>query len=161
MALQFGHEALAEPHHFVVALALGIEIRTALAAAHHQSRQRVLENLLEGQELQDAEIDRRMKAQAALIRPDGAVHLDAVTAVDPHGAEIVEPRHAEQDDPFGFHDAFEQVCRLVFRMLAQNETQRIQHFLYRLMKLRFGRVLRLHLIHDFVDIVTRRGFGPV
>src|ERR1019366_6506286 len=48
VAAQFGHEALAEAHHFVVALALGIEIGAALAAAHGQRGQRVLEDLLEG-----------------------------------------------------------------------------------------------------------------
>ena len=105
--LQLGHEALAEAHNFVVALALGIEVGAAFAAAHHQRRQRILEDLLERQELQDAEIDGRMEAQAALVGPDGAVHLDTVTAIDLHVAVIVEPRHAEHDDAFGFHDAFE------------------------------------------------------
>src|ERR1700675_1358686 len=47
--LQFGHEALAEAHYFVVALALGIEIRTALAATHGQRSERVLEHLFERQ----------------------------------------------------------------------------------------------------------------
>ncbi len=79
---QFGHEALAEAHDFVVALALGIEIRSALAAAHGQRGQRVLEDLLKGQELQNAEIDRRMEAQPALVGTDGAVHLDAEAAID-------------------------------------------------------------------------------
>src|ERR1700681_4230516 len=47
---QFGHEALAEAHHFVVALALGIEIAPALAAAHGQRGERILEDLFERQE---------------------------------------------------------------------------------------------------------------
>jgi hypothetical protein len=34
VAEQFGHEALAETHHFGVALALGVEIRPAFAATH-------------------------------------------------------------------------------------------------------------------------------
>ena len=52
VAEQLGHERLAETHDFVVALALGIEVAAALAAAHHDRRQAVLEDLLEGQELQ-------------------------------------------------------------------------------------------------------------
>src|SRR5882762_7272476 len=47
VAIEFGHEALAETHDFVVALALGIEIRTTLAAAHGQRGQRILEDLFE------------------------------------------------------------------------------------------------------------------
>ena len=53
MAVELGHEALAEAHDLVVALALGIEIGAALAAAHRQAGQRVLEGLLEGEELED------------------------------------------------------------------------------------------------------------
>ena len=108
VALQFGHEALAEAHHFVVALALGIEIRSALAAAHGQRGERILEYLLKCQELQDAEIHRGMEAQSALVGADGAVHLDAETAVDLNVALIVEPRHAEHEDALGLDNSFEQ-----------------------------------------------------
>src|SRR5208337_559772 len=45
VAAEFGHEALAEAHDFVVTLALGIEVRTALAAAHGKRGERVLEYL--------------------------------------------------------------------------------------------------------------------
>jgi hypothetical protein len=86
VAEQLGHEALAEAHDFVVALALGIEVGAALAAAHGERGEAVLEDLLEGQELEDAEVDGRMEAQAALVRADGAVHLDAEAAVDLDGA---------------------------------------------------------------------------
>ena len=53
VAVELGHEALAEAHDLVDALALGIEVGAALAAAHRQAGQRVLEGLLEGEELQD------------------------------------------------------------------------------------------------------------
>jgi hypothetical protein len=42
MAEQFGHEALAEPHHLEIRFALGIEIAAALAAAHGQRGQAFL-----------------------------------------------------------------------------------------------------------------------
>src|SRR5271169_6668241 len=48
---------------------------------HGQRGQRVLEDLLKGEELQDAQIDRGMEAQAALVGADGAVHLDAEAAI--------------------------------------------------------------------------------
>src|SRR6185503_6150532 len=74
---QLGHERLAEAHHLAVGLALGVEVAAALAAAHGQRRQAVLEHLLEGEELQDAEVDAGVEAQPALVRTEGAAHLDA------------------------------------------------------------------------------------
>src|SRR5581483_5365637 len=59
---EFGHKTLAESHDFVVALALGIEVGSAFAAAHGQRSQRILQNLFKCQEFQNAKIDRRMEA---------------------------------------------------------------------------------------------------
>ena len=153
---QLGHEALAEAHDFVVALALGIEVRAALAAAHGQRGQRVLEHLLEGQELQDAEVDRRMEAQAALVGADGAVHLNAEAAIDLDIVMIVKPRHAEHDKALGFGDALKNFRGDVFRMSLQHRAQRLKYFLHRLMKFRLGGVLGLYQRHNFVDVVRRR-----
>jgi hypothetical protein len=65
-------------------LPLGSKSAAALAAAHGQRGQRVFKNLLESQELQDAQVHRGVKPQAALVRADGAVHLDAEAPVDLH-----------------------------------------------------------------------------
>src|SRR5207302_11038571 len=111
MALQFGHEALTEAHHFAVALALGIEIRSALAAAHGQRGERILEHLFKRQELQDAEIHARMEAQSALVWADGAVHFNAESAVDLNVALVIEPWHAEHDDSLVLDNSFEQTRR--------------------------------------------------
>ncbi len=105
VAIQLGHERLAEAHHFVVALALGVEVRAALAAAHGQRGQGILEDLFEREELKHPDIDRRMKAQAALVRADGAVHLDAVATVDAHLALVVDPGYAEHDGALGLDHA--------------------------------------------------------
>ncbi len=43
VAIQLAHEGLAEAHHLARAAALGIEVRAALAAAHRQRGERVLE----------------------------------------------------------------------------------------------------------------------
>ena len=155
VAAELGHEALAEAHDFVVALALGIEIRSAFAAAHGQRGQRVLEDLLEGQELQDAEIDRGMEAQAALVGADGAVHLNAEAAIDLNVALVVKPRNAEHQDALGLHDALKDAGRDVFRMPLQHQAQRVEHFLYCLVEFRLGGVLGLHQGHNIVDVVAR------
>src|SRR5262249_2803894 len=56
---QLVHQCLAETHHLALALALGIEVRTALAAPHRKARERVLERLLEAQEFENAQRDGR------------------------------------------------------------------------------------------------------
>ncbi len=70
--VQFGHEALAEAHDLVVRLPLGVEVGAALAAADRQAGQGVLEDLLEAEELDDAEVDGRVEAQAALVGAEGS-----------------------------------------------------------------------------------------
>ena len=49
-----------------------------------------------------------MEAQSALVGADGAVHLDAESAIDLDVALVVEPRNAEHDDALGLDNAFEQ-----------------------------------------------------
>ena len=107
VAGELGHEALAEPHHFVIGLALGVKVRAALAAAHGERGEGVLEDLLESQEFQDAEVDARVEAQAALIGADGAVHLDAEAAVDLVAALVILPGYAEGDDALGLDNPVE------------------------------------------------------
>ena len=57
---ELGHKALAEAHDLVVALALGVKIGAAFAAADCKSCQRVLENLLKTEKLDDTDVNRRM-----------------------------------------------------------------------------------------------------
>jgi hypothetical protein len=49
---QLAHERLAEATDFSVALALGVEISTALATAHVKASQGILEGLFETKELE-------------------------------------------------------------------------------------------------------------
>ena len=56
MAVKLVHESLTETHHLSIALAAGREVGAALASAHGQSGERVLESLLESKEFEDAEI---------------------------------------------------------------------------------------------------------
>ena len=91
MAVQLAHEGLAETHDFRVALALGVEIRATLAAAHGQRGQGVFEGLFKRQELQHPQIHRRVEAQATFVRANGAVHLNAEATVNPHFAFVIHP----------------------------------------------------------------------
>ena len=121
MPRELGHEALAEVHDLDVRLALGVEVGAALAAAHGKPGQAVLEGLLEGQELQDAEVHAGMKADAALVRTDRVAVLHAVAAVDLNFAFVVLPGHAKHDHAVGFRQARENVC---FRVLGMFEQER-------------------------------------
>src|SRR5262249_51635303 len=91
MPVQFGHERLAEASDLGVALALRVEVRAALGAAHGQRGERVLVYLLEGKELQQPEPDARVEAQSALVGTDRAVHLHPDAPVDVDLASVVDP----------------------------------------------------------------------
>ena len=97
--VQLDHEALTEAHDLRVGFALRVKIAASLCTADGQAGQAVFEDLLEAEKLDDALVDRRMEAQAALVRADGVVELDAKAAVDVDTAAVVCPRDAELDDP--------------------------------------------------------------
>ena len=98
MANQFHHKALAKTHDFLIALSVRIEIGTALAAADRKPGQRILEDLLQTQEFDDAEIDRGMKAKSSLIGSDRRTVLHTVSVVHMDLSVIIYPRYAELDD---------------------------------------------------------------
>lgn len=106
--VQLGHEGLAEAHDLGVRPAVRVEVAAALAAADAQAGQGVLEDLLEAQELHHADVHRRVEAQAALVRAERTVELDAVAAVDVDAAPAVLPRDAEEDLPLGFREPLHQ-----------------------------------------------------
>src|SRR5690606_30394889 len=118
MPIELGHERLAEPHDFPVGTAARVEIGAALAAADRQPGQRILEYLLEAQELHDSDIDRRMEAQAALVRAQRRVELDAEAPVYADPVIVVHPGHAEDDLAFGLADALNQGIIRIFGMLG-------------------------------------------
>ena len=151
VAIELGHERLTEALDFGVGLALRIEIRSALRAAHRQARQAVLEDLFEAEKLQDRQIDRRMKSQAALVRADRVAELHAIPAIDLDAARIVEPRHAEDDDPIGLGEPIENARLLVLGTFEHERHQGFGDFPYRLVKLRLVRTALGELRHEVVD----------
>ena len=156
VAVQLGHEALAEAHDLHVALALGVKVRAALAAAHGQGGEAVLEHLLEAEELEDALVDGGMEAQAALVGADGAVELDAVAAVDLHLALVVHPGHTEGDDPLGLHQALDQAGLLVLGVLFHQGLDALQHLDHRLQELGLVGVAPGQALVDALQIFVRQ-----
>ena len=105
VARKLRHEGLTEAHYLVVGLAFGVEVGTALSASHGQGSERVFENLLKAEELQNRQVHRRVKAESALIGSDGTVEFHAVAAVYVHVAGVVGPRNTEHDGALGLGDA--------------------------------------------------------
>lgn len=62
-------------------------------------------HLLEAQELDDAERDRRVEAQPALVGANRAVELHAEAAVDLLLPLVVRPAHSELQDAVWLHHA--------------------------------------------------------
>ena len=146
VTIKFGHEALAEAHDFIGALALGVEVRAALAAAHRQASQRVLEGLFKGEELQNAFGHRRVETDAALVRPDGVVVLHAPAALDADVALVVFPANTERNDAVGFGNAAQDLRFMVFFLAAHEFEDVLGDFSHRLYEFWLARITLLHPI---------------
>ena len=114
---------------------MGVKVAAALAAAHGQAGQAVLEHLLEAQELDDGQVDAGMEAQAALVGADGRVELDAVAAVHLDLAVVVHPGHAEHDHALRLNDALDQAVLFQLGAGLDDRLQAFQNFVHRLQKL--------------------------
>ena len=133
VAVELVHESLAEAHHLAFALAARRKVAAALGSSHGQGGERVLESLLEGKELQDAQIHRLVVAQAAFVGTYGVVVLYAVAHVGAHVAGVVGPRDAELQYAVGDAEALYEVGSLEFGVqvvLVLNGCQDLRHCLY-------------------------------
>ena len=155
VAVQLGHEALAEAHHLAVRAALGVEVGAALAAADRQARQRVLEHLLESEELDHPEVDGRAEAQPTLVRPERAVELHPEPAVHLHLAGVVLPGHPEDDLAFGFADALDDLVLGEFGVAVDRRADRLEHLHGGLVELGLRRVLSHDLVVDGREIFVQ------
>ena len=156
VTVQLGHEALAEAHDFHVALAVGVEVRAALAAAHGQGGQAVLEGLLEAEELQDALVDRRMEAQTALVGADGAVELDAVAAVHLDLALVIDPGYTEGDDALRLDQTLDEAGLLVLGMLLHDGLDALQDLADSLQEFGLVSIALFQALVDTLQIFIRQ-----
>ena len=118
--VQLVHKALAEAHDLAVALALGVKVAAALAAAHGQRGQAVLERLLKAEELDDRGGHAGVEAQAALVGADRAVELDAETAVDADLAVVVNPGDGKLYETLGLDKTLHNAVGFVLGMLLNH-----------------------------------------
>jgi hypothetical protein len=139
----------------MVALALGVEVRPALAPAHRQAGQRVFEGLFKGEEFEDAFIDRGVKADAAFIGSDGVVVLHTPAALDADIVVVVFPADAERYDAVGFGNAPQYLFAMIAFLVGEEVENILGHLLHRLDELGLARVAFLHALHECgqVDVI--------
>jgi hypothetical protein len=144
---QLGHERLAEPHHLGVGAPTRVEVGATLAAADRQAGQRVLEDLLEAEELDDPQVHRGMEPQPTLVRAEHAGVLHPETAVDVGAPGVVHPRHAEDDLPLRLAQPLEHRRLGVLRVGVHHRSERGDHLVHGLVELRLTGVAA----QDFLD----------
>jgi len=127
VAIELGHQRLAEAHHFAIALAFRIEIAAAFPAAHRQGGQGVFEGLLEAKEFENRQVNRRVETHPAFIRADGRVELHAPRAVDLDLIAVIHPHHAELDHALRFHQTFQQSKLTIARIFLKERPQGGHH----------------------------------
>ena len=139
-------------HDLVVGLALGVKVGAALAAAHGKGGQAVLEDLLQAQELEHTQSDRRVKAQAALVGSNGRVELDTVTAVDLNLALVVDPGNTEHDDTLRLDEALQQGGLLVLGVGVERRLDGAEDLGRGLDELRLLGIAGLELFENFLRV---------
>src|SRR5690606_9100105 len=139
VAVQLGHERLAEAHDLLVGAALRIEVGAALGPTDRQAGERVLEDLLEAEELDDPGVDRSVETQAALVGSERGVGLHAVALVDPYLAPVVDPGDPEEDLPLRLDDALDDRGLPVALVRLEQRLERFEDFLDRLVEQRLCR----------------------
>ena len=124
VSVKLSHKGLAETHDFHIGLAVGVEISAALAAADGQTGQRVLEDLLKTEELNNTDIYIGSKTETALVRTKRAVELNTEAAVYLHLAVIVNPRNSEHNLSLRFGDSLNESHLFVLGVRVKNRLQR-------------------------------------
>ena len=152
VAVQFGHEALAESHDLIVGLAFGVEVGSAFSAADRHAGQGVLEDLLEAQELDDAEVDGGVETKAPLVGAERTVELDAEAAVDLDLALVVLPGYPEDDLALRLADALDDLAVRELGVLGQHRSQAVEYFQNGLVELGLPRIASEDLLIDTLNL---------
>lgn len=84
------------------------------------SGERILEDLLETQELQDTEVDGGVQTETTLVRAKGRVELDTESTVHLDVALVILPNNTELDD--ALRDGSDLEGLLVFGVLLEQGT---------------------------------------
>ena len=158
MTVKLGNEALAEAHDLGIGFAVGVKVGAALAAAHGESGQGILEDLLKAEELNDGKVDRGMEAKAALVRSDSGVELYTVAAVDLNLAVVVNPGNAEHDNALGLYETLNKAGCFPFGMLGNDELEALEDLFDCLKELGLTGMVFLNVSKDALKILVSNHF---
>ena len=139
-------------HDLVVALAVRIEVGAALAAAHGEAGEGVLEDLLEAEELEGGELNLRVEAEASLIGADRGVELAAIAAVHMVLALVVDPGHTEHDRALGLGDALKDALGLVLGLGIDEGTDRLENLFCSLKELGLPRIASFEVVENLLYV---------
>ncbi|OAV74109.1 hypothetical protein Barb7_02441 [Bacteroidales bacterium Barb7] len=145
---QFQHESLTETHNLRIALAARRKIGTAFGSAHRECRQSILKSLFKAQEFQNGKSDGRVKANPALVRPDGIIELHTIADVYLHIAPVVRPRDTESNDAVRLNQPLHYFSLFKFGMLIVNVFNGYEDFPHRLQVFPFSRMLGFQGSHN-------------
>jgi hypothetical protein len=148
VTVQLGHEALAEAHDLGVGAPPRVEVGPALATTELHAGEGVLDHLLEAEELHDAEVDRRVEPQPALVRAECAVELHAHAAVELDLAGVVLPRDAEDDLALRLAEPLQDLLLGVLGPPHQERVERLEHLEHGLVELGLARVAPHDVVVD-------------
>ena len=152
MTAELGHEALAEIHDFLIGLAFGIEVGTALTAAHGKAGEAVFEGLLKAEELHDGKVNIALETETALVGSDRAVELNAEATVYLNFAVTVGPRYTEFDNALRLYETLKKTGFLILGMLFDNGFKGFENLFNSLKKLGFVRIALLNLRNNFLNV---------
>ena len=131
---------------------MGVKVGAALAAAHGEGGQGVFEDLLEAEELDDGQVDRRVEAQTALVGADRGVELHTVATVDLNLAVVIDPGNAEDDDALGLDEALHEAGFFPLGVLVDDMLEALKDFINGLKELGLVGMILLKVCEDAVQI---------
>src|SRR5439155_11809801 len=98
--------------------------------------------------IHDAEVDRWVNAQPALVGPQGTVELNTISTIDVHLTGVVVPRHPEDDLTFRFADALDDLVFRELGMFGDDQPERVEDLLSRLVELERPWTVTDHVVVD-------------
>lgn len=153
VTIELTHEALAEPLNLSVGFALRVEVGAAFTAAHGEGGQRVLKDLLETEELDNADIYGRMETKTAFVRADRGVELYTETTVNLYVSVVIVPRNAEDDLSLRLNDSLEYTGLYEVRAGIGYRIKGREYFGYSLYELGLISVSSLNGFQDVIKML--------
>ena len=148
VAVELGHEGLAEAHDLGVRASAGVEVGAALAAADGHAGQGILEDLFEPEELHNAKVHRGVEPQASLEGSQRRVELHPEAAVDLKVAGVVDPGDPEDDLPFGLAEPFEDGAFEELGVAVMDRAEAFEDLGDRLVEFLFAGIPSQHRVPD-------------